>query len=358
MNRLLISVACFISVWCSTSAFRYEISGQVADTLYHGKQLYLLDASLPKHNNEYIRIDSCRCTPDGKFKFENNYDEEDLGVVCAVYDIPGGVRTDYFGYLVLSGGKTEMDMQKVLLPSKGSRENMLLRDFISEINETSQKIRVKELDPVEGKKMAADINRKTVAANAENAVGRFALYNLSNCIDGAEWLDFYNSCSPYLQQHAPAVEVAARLNAVRKTESGKPFIDISGVDIEGKKTSLSDIAGKGRVTVVDFWASWCNPCIREIKSTLKPLSEKYGENGKLNIVGIAVNDKPEDTRDAINKYGITWPQIMETSESPVQVYGFNSIPFIVVIGPDGKIAAKGLREEELTSFVESMIAGQ
>ena len=97
--------------------------------------------------------------------------------------------------------------------------------------------------------------------------------------------------------------------------------------------------------LVDFWASWCGPCRAEIPNLIKAY-EQYKDKGFM-VLGVAVNDKPEDTLKAIEKDGITYPQILNSEGIAASTYGFNAIPYIVLFGPDGTILSCELRGDAI-----------
>lgn len=352
-------ILCLIAALVSSGswAFRYEIVGTVADSLYHGKKLGLYDVSIPKQGNQYVEIDSCVCSPEGNFRFSGEYDFDNLAVIGAAYEIPGGMRIDYIGTLAMAQGETLMDMAE-LAPLSGSLENQKLRELIVGINRCMRALQSKDMSLDQFRTEVADMCRGILKDNTDNATGRYALYYLSYCIDNKDWYEIYKSSSPYLRRHAPAEELAQRLEIQFNAETDKPYIDIKGLDSESKEISISDIVEKGRPTIVDFWASWCRPCMEEIKSTIWPLYEKYGKDGMINIIGIGVNDKPENLLAAVGRLGMEWPQIVDPHVSPTKVYGFNAIPFILVINSEGTIVARGIRGEALVSLIDSLVASE
>ena len=107
----------------------------------------------------------------------------------------------------------------------------------------------------------------------------------------------------------------------------------------------------GQYTLVDFWASWCGPCKREI-GIIKQLYDKYHSKG-LNVVGVAVWEDPEQTQAYLNDNPIAWDIILNGQEGPTEIYGINGIPCIMLIDPDGKIVARDLFEDELINTVST-----
>ena len=136
----------------------------------------------------------------------------------------------------------------------------------------------------------------------------------------------------------------AQQNRVEENDTEKPFVDFLVVYQE-KTTRLSDYVGCGQYVLVDFWASWCAPCREEIPSIIATYN-KYKEKG-LQVLGVAVNDKPAHTEAAIKELGITYPQIMNAQNTPAEAYHFKSIPYVLLFAPDGTILARGLRGEEI-----------
>jgi thiol-disulfide isomerase/thioredoxin len=167
-------------------------------------------------------------------------------------------------------------------------------------------------------------------------------------------LSTYTEASPVIQNYSPLKKIIQQITAQIGIKPGKLFRDFKAVDYAtGTQTTLGAIIS-GHVAVVDFWASWCGPCRREIEETLKPLYKKYADSG-LVVVGVDVWDKVENHDKAVKELGITYPQLVDTDRNNSSLlYGFNSIPFVILIDRDGTILGI-FRGEELVQEVEKAL---
>lgn len=131
-------------------------------------------------------------------------------------------------------------------------------------------------------------------------------------------------------------------------------LNISFTSTDGREVDLSSMTGK--VVLVDFWATWCGPCIRAMPE-IKKLYEDFQSRG-FEIIGISL-DNERDALDAyLEKEGITWPQYFDgkgwENEWAVE-YGIQSIPSTFLIGTDGKVVAVDAGADELRSMIESLL---
>ena len=187
-----------------------------------------------------------------------------------------------------------------------------------------------------------------------DAIGLIALQNLLGMEDvnvtKAEAL--LQQAGDRLRAEESITKMVTRLRRVEATQAGAQFVDFEGVDDANKAVRLSDYVGKGHYVLVDFWASWCGPCRREI-GHLKKVRDAYTDKG-LVILGTVVWDEMEDHLKAMKELEITWPQIFNKTEA-TELYGIAGIPQIILFDPAGKIVARDLRGEEINKLLDKAL---
>ncbi len=192
--------------------------------------------------------------------------------------------------------------------------------------------------------------------NKDNAIGPWAFCNYLMYKDLSESdIDALLKAAP--ARYAELKRVAKAKNAARQltiTAEGQKFTDFEVMAEDGAKQKLSDYVGKGKVVVVDFWASWCPPCRAEIPK-LQALKAKYGD--RFDVLDVAVWDNPDDTHKAIEELNITWPVIIGTHKltEPTDLYGIKSIPHVIIFGPDGTIVSRNLLGDDLANKLAEVI---
>lgn len=152
---------------------------------------------------------------------------------------------------------------------------------------------------------------------------------------------------------AEAVATPAPAEEVSIPAEGAKFIDFTILDSNGQEVKFSDYIGQGKYVLVDFWASWCGPCRREIPN-IKEVYEKY-KGDKFSVLGVAVWDDPKDSKEAIVALGITWDVILNAQRIPTDLYGIEGIPQIMLFGPDGTLLKKDLRGPAVEAAVKEAL---
>lgn len=192
-----------------------------------------------------------------------------------------------------------------------------------------------------------ELTQTAITTQAGNPIGFFAFTNLAYDLTPEE-LDSIIKVHPEYLEYSRIQKLQEMNNNLKATAPGTKFKDFT---IEGDSTvSFSQYVGNGKFTIVDFWASWCGPCRRAMPQ-LKELYDKYHSKG-LDVLGVAVWDKPEDTKEAIEQLGLPWPQIINAQNVPTDIYGISGIPHIMLIGPDGTIIDRNLHGDTLNNIVK------
>lgn len=193
--------------------------------------------------------------------------------------------------------------------------------------------------------------------NKDNALGAIALEDCMDLTDASAYeyvMSELESAAPVVTTNQPLQRKLSAMSRVSPTAAGKPYIDLELTDYKsGKPIKLSKVIN-GKVALIDFWASWCGPCRREIPNLAK-IHEKYGNNKGFVLVSLNVWDKPDAQAKAIKQLGMNWTQLTDATRNATDKYGVDGIPQILLIGKDGKIIARDLRGEEIEEVVKKAL---
>ena len=186
-----------------------------------------------------------------------------------------------------------------------------------------------------------------IRANKDNLIGAIVMNDLS-IVDPKAFLELYGILSEPVRNHTLVSTPYPLAKAVGETSPGMPFKDytIVGGNPDGTDVKLSDYVGKGKYILLDHWASWCGPCKAEMPYIKKTWEAFAGD--RFDVVSIAVSDKREDTEAALAKLDMPWHQILDAQKIPGDIYGIPAIPHLILFAPDGTIARRGLRGEQIS----------
>lgn len=139
------------------------------------------------------------------------------------------------------------------------------------------------------------------------------------------------------------------------TTSGQEAPEINLPTPDGKELALSSLRGK--IVLVDFWASWCGPCRKEMPNVVKAYA-KFKDKG-FEIYGVSLDQDKTRWLEAIQKDGITWPQVSDLKYwecEAAKLYAVEGIPYTVLLDKEGKIIAKNLRGADLEKAIEKALS--
>ena len=174
----------------------------------------------------------------------------------------------------------------------------------------------------------------------------------------------YNSLDESLKNSTPGKEIKTKLGQLKNPAVGasaapvgspKWRADFSAPNPQGKVVSLKESLGK--VTIVDFWASWCGPCRKENPNVVAIYKELHAKG--LNIIGVSLDKEAAAWKEAIAKDGLTWTQVSNLKfwDEPIaKQYGVESIPATFILDASGKVVAQDLRGPELRAKIIELLA--
>ena len=177
-------------------------------------------------------------------------------------------------------------------------------------------------------------------------------------LDPDKYSDLYKSLDAGLSKKFPNDKNVIMFHEVVErmlsTNIGQFAPEISLPSPDGKEIALSSL--KGKLVLIDFWASWCGPCRKEMPNVVKIYS-KFKNKG-FEIYGVSLDQDKEKWMEAITKDGINWPQVSDLKywdNVAARIYNVQGIPYTVLIDKDGKIIAKNLRGQELEKKIAEVL---
>lgn len=123
---------------------------------------------------------------------------------------------------------------------------------------------------------------------------------------------------------------------------------------QGKEKIISAAKTGAECTLIDFWASWCGPCRKEIPN-MKRIYEKYHAKG-LEIIGVSADHSQEEWKEALKEENLPWENYIDQNRQAISEYKVQYIPSIFIVDKSGKIIAEKLRGKELSDFLENYFA--
>ncbi len=339
----------------------YTITGKLSNATAGPIYLYELGET------QFEPRDTAQVAADGSFTFEGTVHEPTL--YRLTLDQQNGLM------MVLGEGKiqVEADAKDINGTAKieGSEDSKLFLELNKLVNET--RLQQTELEQrfsqamAEGKTEEAEQARQEylnmqkkvknfIAQHPNSVVGAFGTASL---IDPNSDFAFADSMATLFNKNLPNSKYTTMLNErlkpFKSTAIGQTAPDISLPTPDGDTKKLSSLRGK--YVLIDFWASWCAPCRQENPNVVK-MYNAYKNKGKgFEIFGVSLDQSKEKWVQAIEKDKLVWPHVSDLQgwqSSAAQLYNVSAIPQTVLIDPEGKIIAKGLRGQDLEQKLASV----
>ena len=364
-------------------ATSYVITGQI-DGLEEGTRVQLVPVS---HRNEKPLADTV--VADGKFVFTGVAEKEPRAVHLTVGDA-------YAGLLMVENGKIDITAKA----EKGEQGYKIsdftvkgspLTDYYHELYSVREQLnqlhadyneRHKDISKSMGQaRMAKDkakmdsiqntdeykafeqadrdffatvekSYKQVVEENKETFWGPLMMITLMSYLQSSDKdRQWYESLSQEAKESYYGQKVREEVYPVGKVGSEVPAFTVK--DAQGKDLTLAELSKGKKYVLIDFWASWCAPCRKEIPN----LKKEYARNSAkgFDIVSISIDKKKEDWEKALNEEKLPWNNFIDES-GIAEAYGVQLIPTTYLVNNEGVIVAENLRGEELTNKLNELFA--
>jgi thiol-disulfide isomerase/thioredoxin len=255
--------------------------------------------------------------------------------------------------------------------TKCNDEWQVLNDSVisigKEINRIAEHIYGNTVTPEEQQKGMEQIDRlnqrfsniviKTCEKNIRNEFGYFLLtYYPDELIDIQSRSRLIKLLPEEMRKREQIRVMEQSLEASAKTAEGATIPDFSQPAPDGTSLSIMSEVSQHRITIIDFWASWCGPCRQEIPFMIE-LYNKNKDKG-LGIVGVSLDNDKDAWLTAIKQMNMPWAQMSDLNgwdNAAAKLFNITSIPHTIVVDQQGKILRHGLRGEALANFVAEQL---
>ena len=331
----------------------YTISGNIAAIMNKGPYTVKVD-SVEIHNDSTTIIPPGQqmkryVVEDGKIRISGRVEKplySNLKVKMDVKFENGETRTSTQGFpFILEAGDIVMDSEQPLF--RGTPLNDACSEAMAKFRELAESEQFDEL-----KSFAKDFLKQ----HKDDPAFIYMIEESRGLLQPKDLLALIDQCGDDVQNsfHLSFLKMML-LEESKAPQEGDKFVDFT-VEYDGKTTRLSDYVGHDKYVLVDFWASWCGPCRREIPNIIAAYNNYKGRG--LLVIGIAAWDKSEDTLKAIEEEKIPYPQIINSQKIATEAYGIKGIPEIILFAPDGTILARGLRGNEIDKRLAEIFEGK
>ena len=308
----------------------------------------------------------------GKFSFKGTTDTAEVAVLT--YELDETIRGCQF-YLERGNIEVLIDAETGSQHLAGTPNNNAFQKFYDdtevfedEANEIEDKIRMTlatQGDASELYRQMGELQDRFVALlaqsieeNADKVYGYQQLMENYSMFEPEEVMGLLEKLAPTFGQDFIFNQLTAMINAQLSTSLGHPYLDFEAPILDKKfafeaKAKLSDYVAKNKVVLLDFWASWCTPCINEIPN-LKAAYKKFKSKG-FEIVSVSVDDGTDEWIKAVKDNGMNWIQLWngeDMQNSAAVLYSITAIPATFLIDSEGTIIGRNLRDSELEEALE------
>ena len=360
MKQLLfLASAATMAVACTSSPKGYTITGNLGNTQMNGQTVYLYDLAKGERVDS-TTVDSSTFVFKGSVEAPSIYQVQlgRAGAIVIAENAPIQIDFSQQPANVTGEGLNatfgKMQAESMLLSKEVRAKSDELKQKYANNVDSFQIVFLPIYEKFEAKQK--ELTNSYLNANKDNMIGVWSFLMQADNM-GLAQIDSMMKEVPLASSFKQLTEIRAQKENLAKTQAGAKFVDFKGTNLKGETVSLSDYVGKGQYVLVDFWASWCGPCKRQIPY-LKEIYNTYSKDG-LVVLGVNVWDSKPRFEAALEEEGMTWPNIYASENNDAtDLYGIRGIPQIMLIAPDGTIVARDLGGDAMKTFVAEQLAAK
>jgi len=360
--KKLIYFAAIIAIVFACKPTGYNIEGSVNQPELNGKYIFIKE----RINRVWTVIDSTKIE-NQKFAFEGVVDS--ARVVFIACELPDGekIREPF----VFENGDITLNITDKTVTIGGTAQNELLQSYLlisNNLNAKAEEIYESFSDSTSTASDRAELDKKLAGFEQEITANdiQFATEQVNtvvgNYIFGSSFFGMTIEekekiialMTPETKANLRMAEIIAAIEVEKQTAKGQKFTEIELPDLNSQKLALSSLVGKTDYVLVDFWASWCGPCMQSLPD-LKALYAKYKGN-KLEILGVSLDNDTAAWKNTIIEKKINWKHISDLQgwkSDGAALYAVRSIPATVLIDKNGTILGRNLKLSEMEQIINS-----
>lgn len=361
MKRILLITFAALLVWSCGNKTKYTINGEIVPD--SGNKSVIMHGFTEGNPTPIDTVDLI----DGKFSFTGDVDIPELRLLS----LEGERR--YIAQIFVDASNMDMTIYPDSFQANvvvGSKSNDILQVYMDEMitftdseNELKEKFRQAQISGDEEAINSIRFEFETMMENttfySKNFIKEYsespvAVYvYIMNFLQAAELseLDSILEVFEPIKESDLVKSIEYRAESLRASAKGAAAPDFSINDPEGNAINLSDL--KGKYVLIDFWASWCQPCMVEMPNVIANY-EKYNEKG-FEIIGVSLDRDRDAWLNTIAAKKMDWLHGWDQQGAIATKYGVQGIPHTVLLDKEGKIVAKNLRGPALGAKLAELL---
>ena len=344
MKKFILAAAAVVRAASCTNKNAYTIRGTAADI--DGQYVYMSDSQAPDAATDSVEVRN------GKFVFKGTTESAEAVVL----------RNADKGYMMVfiePAGNVVVDFDNKT--AIGTPANDAAGKYKEQANALEQRY-YDSKSAEEREAIAAEMDALTLAsfeANNDNIFGATQLRTLAYEMTGAQTIAAIEAFPEHIRNSKILKSIREQAEAKLASDPGQPYIEVSQPDMEGNAVTLSSVVEnpKNKYVLVDFWASWCGPCMGEVPYLLDVYAKYHGKG--FEIYGISHDTDGDRWRNCVKDRGMNWIHVSELNRFDNQAakdYGVRAIPSNFLVDTStGKIIATNLRGTALEAKLAELL---